>query len=215
MPKSNPHKFNHWVYREQPAQQNPLRLLLLLHGWTGDENSMWFFSQHLPPNYWRLAPRGPYPSAQGGYSWREVIPATWGLPSIEDLRPSAEALIEFIDDWAASTSVDAAQFDVMGFSQGAALSYTLALLYPQRVHRLAALAGFVPLGGEELSIPRPLAGKPIFVAHGAVDKLIPIERARESVAILKTAGAQVTFCEAEVGHKVGGECLRGLDEFFS
>ena len=204
-----------WVFCQQPAVRSPAHLLLLLHGWTGDENSMWVFTQHLPPNYWILAPRGPYPSSEGGYSWREVTPSSWGLASVEDLCPSVEALVKFVDDWAGSTSVDVTQFDVMGFSQGAALAYTLALLYPHRVRRLAALAGFIPSGGEVMTVRQPLAGKPVFVAHGTADKLVSVERARESVAILEKSGARVTLCEAEVGHKVGGECMRGLEKFFS
>ena len=31
----------------------------------------------------------------------------------------------------------------------------------------------------------------------------------------KRAGAQVDFCEAEVGHKVSADCLRALETFFS
>ena len=64
-------------------------------------------------------------------------------------------------------------------------------------------------------IRRVLAGKHFFVAHGTQDNLVPVERARESIELLEQAGAQVTFCEAEVGHKVSADCLRGLESFFS
>ena len=61
---------------------------------------------------------------------------------------------------------------------------------------------------------RVMAGKPFFVAHGTQDKLVPVERARASIELLEQAGAQVTFCEAEVGHKVSLECLHGLEAFW-
>jgi predicted esterase len=68
---------------------------------------------------------------------------------------------------------------------------------------------------EELVAQQPLAGKPFFVVHGTKDQMVTIERARSSVEILEQAGAQVTYCEDEVGHKVSVTCLRGLKKFFA
>ena len=39
--------------------------------------------------------------------------------------------------------------------------------------------------------------------------------ARASMTLLEQAGAVVTYCEADVGHKVSADCLRGLETFFS
>jgi phospholipase/carboxylesterase len=60
-----------------------------------------------------------------------------------------------------------------------------------------------------------LEGKPFFVAHGTRDETVNVERARASIAILEQAGAIVTYCEDEVGHKVSANCLRALREFFT
>jgi phospholipase/carboxylesterase len=111
--------------------------------------------------------------------------------------------------------VDATQFDVAGFSQGGALTNVLALLYPQRIRKVVVLAGFMPGGTDDLLAQRVLKDKPFFVAHGTQDDLVPLERAQKSVELLKQAGAQVTFCEAEVGHKVSADCLRGLETFLT
>jgi phospholipase/carboxylesterase len=126
----------------------------------------------------------------------------------------AEGLIQLVDEYAASTGIDANTFDVMGFSQGAAMSNVLAFLYPHRIRKTAILAGFVPGGLEDLVRKRPLEGKPFFVAHGTKDEMVRIDRARESIAILEEAGAIVTYCEDNVGHKVSANCLRALGTFF-
>ena len=63
-------EFEDWVLRIRPTTHKPARLLLLLHGFTGDENSMWVFASRLPQNSWLAAPRAPYPSPLGGFSWR-------------------------------------------------------------------------------------------------------------------------------------------------
>jgi len=109
--------------------------------------------------------------------------------------------------------VDALQFDLMGFSQGAAMANLLAMLHPNRVRKMGVLAGFVPAGMEGLVSQKPLAGKNVFVAHGTQDQMIPLDRARASMALLEQAGAQVTYCEDEVGHKLGASCLRALEKY--
>jgi phospholipase/carboxylesterase len=65
--------------------------------------------------------------------------------------------------------------ELIGFSQGAALSNTLALLHPERIQALAALSGFMPRGAEDLFGRRPLVGKSVFIAHGRQDYMIPVE----------------------------------------
>ena len=208
-------EFEDWVLRSRPTTHKPARVMLLLHGFTGDENSMWVFARDMPSDYWMVAPRAPHFTEPSGFSWRPHLPGTFGRPSLEQLRPSAEALINLIDVYSASAGIEVKSFDVMGFSQGAAISNLLAFLYPQRIRKTGILAGFVPSGLEELVPQRPLLGKPFFVTHGTKDEMVTIDRARASIALLEQAGAQVTYCEDEVGHKVSVTCLRALREFFA
>ena len=201
--------------RIRASTLEPSRLLLLIHGITGDENSMWVFARDLPAHYWMVAPRAPYPAEPSGYSWRPPPFETMDGPSLEQLKQNAETLIRLVDAYAASVGIEASTFDVMGFSQGAAMSNVLAFLYPQRVRKTGILAGFVPSGLEELLSQRPLEGKPFFVAHGTQDETVKVERARTSIALLEQAGATVTYCEDDVAHKVSASCLRALKEFFA
>lgn len=207
--------FNDWTLRVRESTHPSPRLLLLIHGLTGDENSMWVFARDLPAAYWMMAPRAPHVATQGGYSWRPAEFESLNQFNLDQLRSAAEALIRLVDEYAASVGLDARAFDVMGFSQGAAMSSLLAFLYPQRVRKVGILAGFVPGELEELVAQRPLAGKPFFVVHGTKDQMVTIERARASIEILERAGAQVTYCEDEVGHKVSVTCLRALKKFFA
>jgi phospholipase/carboxylesterase len=216
-------QFKDWILRIRESTHPSPRLLLLIHGLSGDENSMWVFARDLPSHYWIVAPRGPYQAEMGGYSWRPLPPGTtrnapgsnFGNPSLDQFGPAAEALTRLVDEYSASAGFEAAVFDVMGFSQGAALSNVLAFLYPQRIRRTGILAGFVPGGLEGFVPQRPLEGKPFFVAHGTKDETVTVDRARASIALLEQAGAQVTFCEDDVGHKVSVNCLRALRNFLA
>lgn len=211
-------QFNDWTLRVREATERPARLLLMLHGYTGDENSMWVFAKDLPAHYWMIAPRAPHPSGMTGYSWRPPQAGTFGRPSLESLLPAAEALIRLVDEVQASAGIEASpgrdqRFDVMGFSQGAAMSNVLAFLYPERVRKIGILAGFVPGGLEEYAAKRPLEGRPVFVTHGTKDEMVPIDRARASIEILEQAGAKIIYCEDDVGHKVSLNCLRALRSY--
>jgi phospholipase/carboxylesterase len=214
--------FQDWTLRVRPASHGAPRLLLLLHGFTGDENSMWVFMRNFRQEYWMIAPRGLH-RAKTGYTWRPPrgespeppAAAQSERPGLEDFRPAAEALLSLVDAYASANEIAAAQFDVIGFSQGAALAAVLALLHPERIRRAGVLAGFMPAGTESLIAGRPLSGKPFFVAHGTRDEKVGIEYARRSVEMLEQAGAAVTYCEDQVGHKLSAGCLRGMEGFFS
>jgi len=218
--ENNTHQltYNGWTMRVRHATRGPARFMLLLHGWTGDENSMWIFTRKFSDDLWIAAPRGPHSSDLGGYSWRpprSVHDEARGLPSLSDLKPAADSLIRLVDEVSASIGVDAETLDVAGFSQGGALTNVLSLLHPKRIRKAAVLAGFMPDGTDALIERRVLVGKQFYVAHGEKDDLVPFERARRSIALLEKAGAQVTFCDADVGHKLSADCLRGLESFFN
>ena len=139
-------EFNNWTLRVRASQSVNPRLLVLIHGWTGDENSMWVFARGISSDYWMIAPRAPHAlrAESSGFSWRPPQPETFGRPSLEALRPAADGLIRLIDEYSASVKVDALQFDLMGFSQGAAMVNLMGMLYPHRFRKMAVLAGFVP-----------------------------------------------------------------------
>ena len=166
--------FNNWTLRVRPSQSANPRLLLLIHGWTGDENSMWVFTRGLSPDYLMMAPRAPYAVESSGFSWRTSQSASqgdvFGVPSLESLLPSVEALILLIDQYSASVKLDARQFDLFGFSQGAAMVNLIGLLYPRRVRKMGVLAGFMPPGVDDLISKNHWLGKYICCAWYAGSK---------------------------------------------
>jgi len=200
------------VRKRNPEGPGQRRLLLLLHGWTGDENSMWIFSSRLPRNYLLLAPRGLASTPLGGYGWQST--STTGWPKASDFKPAIEAIIKLVDS-IEFRELDLSNFDLMGFSQGAALAYALALTHPEKIGSLAGLSGFLP-GGLDSEISRePLKGKKVFVAHGRRDEIVPVSEARQVVQGLKDAKAEVVYCEEDVGHKLSSGCFRGMVSYFA
>lgn len=202
-----------WVVRQKnPDQNESIELLLLLHGWTGDENSMWIFTPRLPQNYLIISPRGLFQTPLGGYGWGENAVKGWSAMS--NFYTSVQALIDLVDslDY---PGIHGSRINVLGFSQGAALGYTLAFTYPDRIGKLAGLSGFFPEPTHDGLVEGTLEGKRVFVAHGLKDDMVPIDKARHVVKSLKLSGAEVIYCEEDVGHKLSSGCFRGLDDYFA
>ena len=213
MPEAHVMQVGDWTLRVRvPEGAGPFPVMLMLHGWTGDENAMGVFSGRLPANYLLVAPRGLYPAARGGYSWHPVIAGPW--PRLDDFHGAAQRLLELLSP-AIFPDGDFSSLHLLGFSQGAALSYAFALFHAARLASVAGLAGFVPDGAAARIGSTRLNGMPIFIAHGTRDELVPVARARQAVDFLQQAGAQVTYCEDDVGHKLSANCFRALQAFYS
>jgi len=202
-----------WIMRVQPGTNPDARhLLVLLHGWTGNEEVMWIFTRHLAQDNWIISPRGPIHASEGGFGW--FPEGNLRTPSLAEIKPVVEAVLSRIDRWAQSIQLVDLQLSLMGFSQGAMLAYAIALLFPHRVRGIAALAGYLPEKWIDSSNRGLLSAKPIYIAHGTQDRTVPVSLARQTVQSLEEIGAQVTYCESEAGHKLTTGCLHGLENFF-
>jgi phospholipase/carboxylesterase len=201
-----------WTVRLRvPEAPEPHPVLVMLHGLTGDEKVMWIFADRFPKEYLIVSPRGLFDTPLGGYGWHPEKSKRW--PEIEDFYVAIDALKDLLTKENFPSGIFST-ISIAGFSQGAALAYAFTLLYPQEVDRIMGLAGFLPEGVDELIERQTLTGKFVFVAHGTKDELVPIWRARQAVELLTRAGAQVTYCEDDVGHKLSVGCFKGLESFF-
>ena len=72
---------------------------------------------------------------------------------------------------------------LLGFSQGAILSYALGLTYPKRFASVIALSGYL---NENISkLPKPEEAPALYAAHGTLDEVVPFEWGQQSAMQLK------------------------------
>lgn len=196
----------------EPVDSGPHPVVWLFHGWQGDEASMEVFIPLIPSHFLVLVPRGLFPVPSGGFSWYPSRVKGW--PALTDFRPAVFGLLDLMDNWPMTAPWgDFERVRLAGFSQGAALVYAFAWLFPQKIASLAGLAGFLPraLGPEPLGTE--FKGTTVYISHGEKDQIVPVQRAREAASFFERAGAVVTLCESPVGHKLGVECFKGLEVF--
>nr|WP_294935552.1 alpha/beta hydrolase-fold protein [uncultured Flavobacterium sp.] len=184
-------------------EKNPL--LLLLHGYGSNEEDLFSFAQELPDDYFVISARAPYQLPPYGHAWYAIhFDADENKFSDNDeAKDSRDLIVGFIDELLEKYPIDASDVTLIGFSQGAILSYSVALSFPQKVQRVAALSGYLnPDILDENFRKNNLSGLKFFISHGTVDQVIPVDWARKAPEFLKEFGVGVVYKEYPVGHGV-------------
>lgn len=191
----------------RPGEDPSSPLVVALHGWTGTELSMQAFNYQIPPEYSILSPRGKIQAEPSGFGWvpKNANSSDWG--SITQLVYSE------IDEWIHFFNLKPKSRALIGFSQGGALVYSLCITAPEIYQRAAVLAGFLPSHLLENNNQRDLSALNLYIAHGSADDVIEVESARKAARVFQAAGAAVTYCESDFGHKLGAGCAKGLKLF--
>jgi phospholipase/carboxylesterase len=193
---------------ERPAAGEAQGTLVLLHGRGADEHDLYPLLDALDPErrLRGLTPGGPLALPPGGRHWYRL--GGFPTPDPDTFWPSFHALAELLEGLQPPLVLG-------GFSQGAVMSYALALGrgVEKRPAALFTLSGFMPrVPGLELDLSG-LDGLPVAIQHGALDPVISVEWSREARRVLADAGAAVTYHEPPLPHTIDPwflPVLRGL-----
>lgn len=196
-------------------------LLVTLHGLGGDERVMSIFDRAVPPEFTIVSPRAPieiqpdrgFPAyVDRGYSW---LPPQ---PSLEidrsEFEPPVDQVTRLICAAIERHQIDPARVFLMGFSQGAALSYAVSLMHPDLIAGVIALAGFLPAGEWPAATP-PYPRRGYLIIHGTADQHVPVLYAHRARDFLRGLGAPVEYHAYPVGHKVAPPGLRDIQRWLS
>jgi len=117
---------------------------------------------------------------------------SWSLQGPDLDTANLQAIVEHVS---ALWSVDESRILLTGMSDGATFSWVSGLQSGSPFTHLAPVSGtFHPLL-LEVADPARLRGLPVYLVHGALDWMFPVEVAREARDTLMATGAQVTFRE--------------------
>ncbi len=197
---------------EEASLRTPAPVVVMVHGWGGDEASMWLFKQVVPKKVAIVTPRAPIELSDDRYVWFDHNHER-GQSNSDSLQKNLARFKRFIRALPDLYPIDPEKLLLLGFSQGAAISNSLFLTRPNLAIGVASLSGFVPQG---LELPqqddRP-AGRPIFIAHGTEDEIVPVDKARQARDIYIQLEADVTYGEYPAGHKIHTDGMRDLKKW--
>lgn len=197
-------------YALREAAGEPEGALVLFHGRGADEYDLLPLLDMLDPERRLLgvAPRGPLLLPPGGAHWyvvREV-----GYPDRDTFHATYARASAWLDELALASGIRPARTIVGGFSQGAVMSYALALGRGRpRPAAVIALSGFVPAVERfELDLSPPLP--PVAIGHGTHDQVITVDFAHRARRLLEQAGAAVLYRESPLPHTIDVRFLSEL-----
>ena len=180
-------------------------LLLLLHGYGSNEEDLFSFASELPDEYYIVSARAPFDLMYGSYAWYAInFDADENkFSDIKQAKDSINIIVQFIDEIVEKYNIDVNKITLIGFSQGAILSYAIALSFPEKIQRVVAMSGYM---NPEMMVNgfenNDFSKLKIFASHGTVDQVIPIDWARKSFAYLESLKVSITYKEYPVGHGV-------------
>lgn len=192
---------------EDGADRPPL--LLLLHGVGSHEEDLMGLAPYLDPRFLIVSARGPVTLAPGMYAWFQVL-LDPNNPVInpDQAESSHRALLRFIPEAVDAYHADAGRVFLMGFSQGAIMSLSVALTEPSAVSGVVAMSGrLLPEVLPLLAPAEALRGLPILLLHGTADPVLPIQHGRTARDHLATLPVELTYREYPMGHQVSAESL--------
>lgn len=195
----------HYLVQEPKVKDDKNPLLLLLHGYGSNEEDLFSFAPELPDDSYVISVRAPYDLQPYGHAWYAIhFDADENKFSDNvQAKQSVEIIASFIDEIVKQYPIDAKNVTLIGFSQGAILSYATALTYAEKISKVVALSGYF---NQEI-LPEVIDTKAIshlkfFVSHGSVDQVIPVDWARKAKPALENLGLEVEYQEYPIGHGV-------------
>lgn len=194
-----------YLVREPKIKLDKNPLLLLIHGYGSNEQDLFSFATELPDEYYIVSARAPYNMQYGSYAWYAInFDADQNKFSDHDqARTSRDLIAQFIDELTTNYPIDTENVTLIGFSQGAILSYAVALSHPEKVQKVVAMSGYLNIEIlEENYLRNSFAKLKIFAAHGTVDQVIPVEWGRKAKPFLENLGINTTYKEYPIGHGV-------------
>ncbi len=194
-----------YIIQEPKVKKDKNPLLLLLHGYGSNEQDLFSFATELPDDCYIISARAPYDLQYGSYAWYAINfeADNTKFSDLKQARESRDLIVEFIDELIAKYPIDESNISLIGFSQGAILSYAVGLSYPNKIGQIVAMSGYL---NTEIAIDNfeknDFSTLKIFASHGSVDQVIPVEWARKTPAILEKLGIDCVYKEYPIGHGV-------------
>jgi phospholipase/carboxylesterase len=102
--------------------------IVLLHGYGADEHDLLTVAQMISDEYQIISLRAPIALPWGGYAWYQIYQTPIGFRSDDKSRHQSYLMLsETIIELDSQYAIASKPFIVLGFSQGAVMSYSLSL----------------------------------------------------------------------------------------
>ncbi|MGB1019804.1 MAG: alpha/beta hydrolase [Flavobacteriaceae bacterium] len=197
---------------QQPtSNQMPYPAIFMIHGYGSNADDLFSFAPYLPQDHVIISLEAPLPLPQMGFTWYSIH---FDAPQdqwtdVPQAKAALDVILKNIHALVAEHSIDPNNITLLGFSQGAILSWALALNNPNHFRRIVALSGYI---NQDLITSNTVTFS-AFASHGKIDPVIPFEWAKETIEPLVKQNNEIQFHAFEAGHTVNQENFMALLEW--
>lgn len=201
--------------RDNDGTKKPI--IFLIHGYGANESDLFSFASELSGQFHVIAPRAVYDLPFGGHAWYAInIENGVKTMDIQQARESRDKLKSFVEEAVSAYGADSENVWILGFSQGAILSYSLMAHYPSLAKHYMTLSGYVePRLMPEAPEKENLDDIKVFAMHGSADQVIPIELGRSAPEFLKNMEVEHIYKEFPIGHGVSPQGFWQMQEWMN
>jgi phospholipase/carboxylesterase len=186
-------------------------VLFLLHGYGSHEEDLFSFANYLPEEYLIISLRAPLNLSFGGYAWYSIHfneqQDKWS--DDDEAKKAQEIILYNIDYHLEQFKLKGQKVSLLGFSQGAILSWAVGLSHPEKIDKIIALSGYV---NEDIFVyaKEGIDQLRIFSSHGTQDPTLPIEWARKGIGLLEKKEISLAYKEYPQGHGINQDNFNDL-----
>lgn len=205
----------HFVMANNTDQNKGRPLLIVMHGYGSNENDLLSLAKQVAPKCLIISLQAPNAVSQDGFCWYHIerLANKQIKYDYEEVKSARSKVLAAIRVACKQYKCDSNQVFLMGFSQGAMMSYDLLLQSNFKFKGIAALSG--RLVEESSKQPQPIAKTKVFVAHGTNDNLIDYSESQKIVSylspLIKSALVYKSYPEA---HTINMEEMTDLKFWF-
>lgn len=143
----------------------------------------------------------------GGQAWYDIHWEANGLKS-EDMEQAKDAMALIVD---ALKGIDGPPPLLFGFSQGGILANAIAWNHPDLIAGSIAVCSYFPHNWPVIDLTSPPVSKPLFMAVGNQDGVIPASRSMPTYQVLGEAiQEQLTVKSYPMAHSIHPTCFRDI-----
>lgn len=180
-------------------------ILLLLHGVGGNEKDLLRFEAYFP-DFHLISVQAPILLNGERYAWFNVSFTPEPIHNAQEAEESRQQLITFLDELQ-QTYKPATKPFLLGFSQGAIMSLSLALTVPDNFAGVVAMSGrILQECSQTAKASANLKKLPVLLSHGRFDQKLPIYHAQSSKEILEPI-TNLSYREYDKAHEITPQML--------